>query len=215
MFSRLLNMNRDSQQFTILRKTSLILFPLISVLISWSTSSIRESIGVANVALVLAIVTTCAALVRWEAGILTSLAAASTLNFFHTEPVRSFRITSQADLIMITLLILIGLGVSFFTASRVRGVVQQFHSDTASDLLKVNVQLLSDVSSQLPVISRRPGASEDGDELLLPETGAVMKFNDPRIQSALLLTPLPDLGALSISRRTMTAFADHVETIIQ
>lgn len=208
-------MKRDSQQFIILRKSSLALFPVISVLVSWSTSSTRESIGVANVALVLAIVTTCAALVRWEAGILTSLAAASTLNFFHTEPVRSFRITSQADLIMITLLMLIGLGISCITATRVRGVVQHFNSDTASDLLKVNVQLVCDGSSQFPVVSRRPGALKDEDELLLPETGAIIKFNDPRIQSALLLTPLPDLGALSVSRRTMTTFADHVETILQ
>jgi len=206
-------MDRTSKQFIILEKAAVILFPVIAVIISWSTASVRESIGVANVALVLAIVTTCAALLRWEAGILTSLFAASTLNFFHTEPVRSFRITSQADLVMITLLMLIGLGVSSITASRVRRVAQQFHSDDASDLLKVNIQLLQDVSTELPVISRRPELS-DGD-LLLPETGAVIKFNDPRIQSVLLVTPHPGLGSLSVSRRTMHAFADHIETVIQ
>jgi len=208
-------MDRTSTQFIILEKSSLILFPVIAVLISWSTASVRESIGVANVALVLAIVTTCAALLRWDAGILTSLVAASTLNFFHTEPVRSFRITSQADLVMITLLMLIGLGVSFITASRVRRVAQQFHSDDASDLLKVNVQLLQDVTADLPVISRRPGLTEDADDLLLPETGAVIRFNDPRIQSVLLVTPHPGIGSLSVSRRTMHAFADHIETVIQ
>ena len=206
-------MDRTSKQVIILEKAAVILFPVIAVIISWSTASVRESIGVANVALVLAIVTTCAALLRWEAGILTSLFAASTLNFFHTEPVRSFRITSQADLVMITLLMLIGLGVSSITASRVRRVAQQFHSDDASDLLKVNIQLLQDVSTELPVISRRPELS-DGD-LLLPETGAVLKFNDPRIQSVLLVTPHPGLGSLSVSRRTMHAFADHIETVIQ
>jgi len=63
------------------------------------------------------------------------------------------------------------------------------------------------------VISRRPELS-DGD-LLLPETGAVLKFNDPRIQSVLLVTPHPGLGSLSVSRRTMHAFADHIETVIQ
>jgi len=208
-------MDRTSTQFIILEKSSLILFPVIAVLISWSTASVRESIGVANVALVLAIVTTAAALLRWESGILTSLVAASTLNFFHTEPIRSFRITSSSDLVMISLLMLIGLGVSFITASRVRRVVHQLHSDTATDLLKVNVQLLRESSSHLPVISRRPGLSDDDDELLLPETGAVLKFNDPRIQSVLLVTPHPGLGSLSVSRRTMNAFADHVETVIQ
>ena len=198
-----------------LQRASLVVFPVVAVLVTWSTSSIRETIGVANVALVLAIVTTCAALLRWEAGILTSLVASSTLNFFHTEPVRSFRITSRADLVMIALLMLIGLGVSFLTASRVHRVVQQFDSDTSSDLLKVEVQLLPEASSHLPIISRRPTSLDNEDVLFLPETGAVMKFSDPRIQSVLLLAPRPGLGALRVSRRTMTSFADHVETIIQ
>ena len=184
------------------------------MLLSWSTSSIRENIGVANIALVLAILTTCAALLRWEAGILTSLVAASTLNFFHTQPIRSFRITSGADLLMISLLIIIGLGVSFLTASRVRSAVQQFSPDASNDLSKVDVQLLQETPGNLPIVSRRPGISDD-DELLLPETGAVLKFNDPRIQSALLVTPRQGLGALRVSRRTMSTFADHVETIIQ
>lgn len=207
-------MNRTSKQFVALARASIILFPAVAVLISWSTSSIRENIGVANVALVLAILTTCAALLRWEAGILTSLVAASTLNFFHTQPIRSFRITSGADLLMISLLMIIGLGVSFLTASRVRSAVQQFSPDVSNDLSKVDVQLLHETPGNLPIVSRRAGVSDD-DELLLPETGAVLKFNDPRIQSALLLTPRQGLGALRVSRRTMSTFADHVETIIQ
>lgn len=193
---------------------SIVLFPLIAALLSWGTSSIRENIGVANVALVLAIITTCAAILQWEAGILTSLVAASTLNFFHTQPIRSFRITSGADLLMITLLMLIGLGVSFFTASRVRKVVEQFSTDTSNDLLKVDIQLLPALPAHFPVISRRREFSDD-DVLLLPEAGAVLTFNDPRINSVLLLVPRQGLGALHVSRRTMITFADHVETIIQ
>ena len=207
-------MSGTSKQFVALQRASIIFFPLVAVLISWSTSSIRENIGVANIALVLAILTTCAALLRWEAGILTSLVAASTLNFFHTQPIRSFRITSGADLLMISLLIMIGLGVSFLTASRVRSAVQQFAPDASNDLSKINVQILPELPNNLPVVSRRPGFSDD-DELLLPEAGAVLKFNDPRIQSVLLLTPRQGLGALRVSRRTMSTFADHVETIIQ
>jgi len=207
-------MSGTSKQFVALERASIIFFPLVAVLISWSTSSIRENIGVANIALVLAILTTCAALLRWEAGILTSLVAASTLNFFHTQPIRSFRITSGADLLMISLLMMIGLGVSFLTASRVRNAVQQFAPDASNDLSKINVQILPELPNNLPVVSRRPGFSDD-DELLLPEAGAVLKFNDPRIQSVLLLTPRQGLGALRVSRRTMSTFADHVETIIQ
>ena len=207
-------MSGTSKQFVALQRASIIVFPLVAVLISWSTSSIRENIGVANIALVLAILTTCAALLRWEAGILTSLVAASTLNFFHTQPIRSFRITSGADLLMISLLMMIGLGVSFLTASRVRSAVQQFAPDASNDLSKINVQILTELPNNLPVVSRRPGFSDD-DELLLPEAGAVLKFNDPRIQSVLLLTPRQGLGALRVSRRTMSTFADHVETIIQ
>lgn len=207
-------MSGTSKQFVALERASIIFFPLVAVLISWSTSSIRENIGVANIALVLAILTTCAALLRWEAGILTSLVAASTLNFFHTQPIRSFRITSGADLLMISLLMMIGLGVSFLTASRVRSAVQQFAPDASNDLSKINVQILPELPNNLPVVSRRPGFSDD-DELLLPEAGAVLKFNDPRIQSVLLLTPRQGLGALRVSRRTISTFADHVETIIQ
>ena len=207
-------MSGTSKQFVALERASIIFFPLVAVLISWSTSSIRENIGVANIALVLAILTTCAALLRWEAGIVTSLVAASTLNFFHTQPIRSFRITSGADLLMISLLMMIGLGVSFLTASRVRSAVQQFAPDASNDLSKINVQILPELPNNLPVVSRRPGFSDD-DELLLPEAGAVLKFNDPRIQSVLLLTPRQGLGALRVSRRTMSTFADHVETIIQ
>lgn len=208
-------MDRESKQLISLERASIVLFPVIAVIISWSTSSIRENIGVANVALVLAIVTTCAALLRWEAGILTSLVAASTLNFFHTQPIRSFRITSSADLMMISLLMLIGLGVSFLTASRVRHAVQQFNPEASSDLLKVNVQLLAEAPPQFPVINRRTTTMESEDVLLIPESGAIMRFKDPRIQSVLLLAPRPGLGALRVSRRTMTTFADHVETIIQ
>lgn len=208
-------MDRRSQQLISLEKAAIVLFPVIAVLISWSTSSIRENIGVANIALVLAIVTTCAALLRWEAGILTSLCAASTLNFFHTQPIRSFRMTSSADLLMIILLMAIGLGVSYLTASRVRKAVQQFHPEDSSDLLKVDIQLLQESSSQYPIISRRATSVEGEDVLVIPETGAILKFNDPRIHSVLLLTPRAGLGALRVSRRTMTTFADHVEMIIQ
>ena len=119
-----------------------------------------------------------------------------------------------ADLFMLSLLMMIGLGVSFLTASRVRSAVQQFAPDASNDLSKINVQILPELPNNLPVVSRRPGFSDD-DELLLPEAGAVLKFNDPRIQSVLLLTPRQGLGALRVSRRTMSTFADHVETIIQ
>ena len=208
-------MDTAHKQSNSLKRASLVVFPATAVIVSWSTSSIRETIGVANVALVLAIATTWAALLSWEAGVLTSLVSASTLNFFHTKPVRSFRITSRADLVMIALLMLIGLGVSFLTASRVRRVVRQFDSDTSSDLSKIDVRLLQEATSQFPIISRRLTSLDSDDVLLLPEGGAVMKFEDPRIQSVLLLTPRLGLGALQVSRRTMTSFADHVETIIQ
>ena len=207
-------MNGTNKQYVALERTSVVIFPLVAVLISWSTSSIRENVGVANVALVLAIITTCAAMLRWDAGILTSLVAASTLNFFHTQPIRSFRITSGTDLLMITLLMLIGLGVSFLTASKVRNAVQQFSPDASNDLSKVDVRLLQEYPANFPIIGRRSGSSDE-DELLLPETGAILKFSDPRIQSVLLLTPRQGLGALRVSRRTMAIFAAHVERIIQ
>ncbi len=94
--------------------------PLIVLAVAWATASVREDMGIANVALVLATVTAAAALVSARAGFATSIVAALSLNYFHTEPLRSLRITAGSDLVSVALLAALGLAISAITALRVR-----------------------------------------------------------------------------------------------
>src|SRR3954451_9617794 len=74
----------------------------------------------ANVALVMAVVTVLFALVDWLAGITTSIASALALNYYHTEPFHTLRVTDSRDVLSIGLLLVLGLTVSAATAFRVR-----------------------------------------------------------------------------------------------
>lgn len=224
---------------------SVVIFPLTALIFSWATSSVTESLGVANLALVLAIITVAAGFIRWDAGVLTSFVAASTLNFFHTQPVHSFRITDAADLLMISLLMLLGLGVSALTATRVRQSLRGFVIDTTAaqksalkdeliastsvahawahaigafgdEISAADVQLTESAPSHLPVISRRPVGTQIVDEpFVLPESGAVAYFADPRIAHALIVTPRKGLGAISINRDALFAFIQQIELALR
>lgn len=222
---------------------SVIVFPLAAFVFSWATASVTESLGVANLALTLAIITVTAGFIRWDAGVITSLVAAISLNFFHTEPVHSLRITAGSDVVMISLLIAIGLGVSAVTANKVRRSVKSITADVSSsqkgelqdvlstpvpfsrawsaaiqaeaqELHHVNVSLIGNDSSGIPVISRRspnPSPSDTDDQFVLPATGAIMRFSDPRVDGAVLFQPKSDVGSVTVSRNVVTAFVHQLE----
>lgn len=227
------------------RTASLVVFPAACFALSWATSSVRDDLGVANIALALAILTVTAGFVRWESGIVTSLVAAGSLTYFHTEPVHSLRMTSATDITMVLLLVVIGLTVSGFTAFRVRGSLHGFvarstdlskatlrqeldrpvpavqawafavnalgHEITAAD-----VRLTDSVPANMPVISRRGDtASADGDVFLLPQSGAVAHFADPRIEQALIVTPREGMGAISVDREALFAFIRNMELALR
>ena len=236
-------MESKNSLFNKLAPFSVVVFPLAAFIFSWSTASVTESIGVANLALVLAIITVTAGFIRWDAGIVTSLVAASTLNFFHTEPVHSLRITDSADLVMISLLVVIGIGVSAVTASKVSRSVKSITAEVstsqkselqsvlatpipfsqawsaavqaeAQELHHVNVSLIAAESTGVPVISRRPptlSPTETDDRFVLPATGAIMRFSDPRVSGAVLFQPKPEVGAVTVSRHVVTAFVQQLE----
>jgi len=106
--------------------------PAAVVIVAAATQSARDDLGVANAALLLAMITVAAALVSFRAGLATSVAAAFSLNYFHTEPIHSLRITSGADLASVSLLAAMGIGVSIATALRVRRAVVSHHADAAA-----------------------------------------------------------------------------------
>lgn len=213
------------------------------VTLAASTSSVRTDLGVANVALGLAVVTTAIALVSWSAGLATSVAAALALNWFHTDPVHTLRITETADVASVALLAALGIGVSLVTAVRVRHatvVSRAIGASVAADAVRddltiarpvgeVWLGLVEAISDQLalvecrversvtddrPTIGRHRLADDADHRLVLPETGAVVPIGDPRDGRRLVLTPRPGIGALELDRRAVLAFVDQLAIVL-
>ena len=83
---------------------------------------VRDSFGVANVALVLSCVVVLASLAGRTAGLATAVTAALAYNFFHTRPYYSLRISSGRDIATVGLLVLIGVIVGEMGAWRRRAL---------------------------------------------------------------------------------------------
>ena len=106
--------------------------PPAAVLAAWLMSQSKSGDGgltQANVALVMAALTVLFALVDWLAGLTTSVAAALALNYYHTEPFHTLRVTDSRDVLSIVLLLVLGLTVSAATAFRVRRGVHHIRAD--------------------------------------------------------------------------------------
>src|SRR5215210_1496049 len=141
--------------------------PPAAILAAWLMSQGNSGDGglnQANVALVMAALTVLFALVDWLAGITTSVAAALALNYYHTEPFHTLRVTDSRDLLSIALLLLLGLTVSAATAFRVR---RDVHHIRAADI----------------------GAAAEELRSILAENNPA-----PRVWSAAIATPANDLG---------------------
>lgn len=155
-----------------------------------ATSTVRDSMGVANSALLLATIIVAAALIDWAAGIATAVVAAIALNYFHTEPVHSFRITETNDLAAVLLLAGLGIAVSAATAFRVGERVRNYHSSVShgaiaaiakarrgdipaaalwhavvdaesAELALLDAQLVPSGSVRLPVVARHVSAPDE------------------------------------------------------
>lgn len=141
--------------------------PPAAILAAWLTSLGHAGGGgmtQANVALVMAAVTVLFALLDWLAGITTSVAAALALNYYHTEPFHTLRVTDSRDVLSIGLLLFLGLTVSAATAFRVR---RDVHHIRAADI----------------------GAAADELRAILSENSPA-----PLVWSAAIATPANDLG---------------------
>jgi len=222
--------------------------PVAAVVIAWATSSYGKQRGdaleIANVALVLAVVTVTTALANWVGGVVTSLAAALSLNWFHTEPIRTFRISATTDLLSVLLLAALGVGVSSVTARRVRaatrlgsqlaagaahdrvvaaaGASRPAHqlwqlalAATSPELALVNACVVSARAVDLPIIARLPWTDNPSDaRFLLPPGGAAM----PMGQSSgcfLVIVPRETMTSVLLDRRAVTSFADAVHLALE
>jgi hypothetical protein len=222
------------------RRALAALGPVVVVAIAWASTAAHSTMAVANVALVLAIVTVGVAMVSWTAGLVTSAVAAMSLNYFHTEPVHSLRITESADLLAVFLLAALGVTVSAITALRVRSAARDHHQTVAAGvrdglaaasldtrpvavvwgeavraacagLALVDSRVEAAGTGSMPAIARqRPGVDQESTMFVLPEGGAVMAFRDPRL-GHVVLVPRQGMGALELDRRAVTAFVDQLE----
>ena len=231
-----------------LARSATALGPVASLLIAWATSSVGEQRGdvlaLANVALLLAVVTVAAALVNWASGAATSVAAALSLNWFHTEPIRTFRINSTADLLAVLLLAALGVGVSGVTGHRVRAATrrgshlaaaeahnrvvavvgtsrpahqlwQMALAATSPELALVNACVVSARAVDLPIIARMPWTDTPSDaRFVLPPGGAAIPMGQSSGQF-LVIVPRETMTSVLLDRRAVTAFADAMHLALE
>lgn len=219
-------------------RVAIVFAPVLAIAVAWATSAVRSDMSIANAALALAFVCVAAALVSPIAGFVTSAIAALALNYFHTTPVHSLRMTEGDEIITVILLVLLGSSVSIATTVRFRAKVAVHRTDESvaathelQNLLShggplpdvwltavqsvcgqtgsIEVSLLAAAPSELPVISHRlPSAGSDGDVVVIPETGAALLL--PNGQGALFLRPQAGLGAITAARRMLLQFGDQL-----
>ena len=217
--------------------------PLAVIGVAWASTGVRDTMAIANVALVMAVLTVAVATVSWRAGITTSIGAALALNYFHTEPVHSLRITAQADLVAVMLLASIGIAVSIATALRVRSFAREHTATTAAEhrsllatasthdrpvavvwteavqaacagMSLVDCRIEPIGASKLPSIARQRTHADESTTFVLPDGGAVVAFVDPRSHAQVTLTPKAGMGAIELDRRIVFAFVDQLELVL-
>jgi len=226
----------------LLRATAII-GPACAAGLGWLTASIGGDDGglaLANVALLLAALTVCVALLDWMGGLTTSVTAALSLNWFHTQPLQTFRISAPTDLVAVMLLAVLGVGVSVTTALRVRRAVRRGSNAATSaaqtalqteatapqpahelwqhalaaasaDLALVEARVVSAPAVDLPIIARLPWTDDATmAEFVLPPSGAAVPLGRSSSR-ILILTPQPGIGPLLLDRRAVAAFADSVQ----
>jgi two-component system sensor histidine kinase KdpD len=220
-------------------RAAIVLGPALVIAVAWVSSRVGSDISIANAALALAFVCVAAALVSPIAGFATSAVAALALNYFHTTPVHSLRMTEPDEIVTVVLLVLLGSSVSIATTMRVRAKIAVHRTDESLDAAReleellshggplpavwltavqsvvvqagsIDVSLLAAAPSDVPVISHRlpSGTGSDGDEVVLPETGAALLL--PNGRGALLLRPQAGLGAITVARRMLLQFGDQL-----
>lgn len=230
------------------RQASIVVGPVAAAVVAWALSlpGDRADSGVtlANVALVMAVVTVGFATLDWMAGVTTSVVAALTLNFFHTEPYHTLRITDRRDVYSVVLLGLLGLAVSAVTAIRVRhGVTELRHVDArrasdelvgllahdhpvpevwtssigaaANDLGLVMARLERFAPDGLPQIGRMVD-DPSTITVTLPGAGAALRLTH-RFDAGrwLVLTPREGMAPVDVDRRAVLAFADALELALE
>jgi Domain of unknown function (DUF4118) len=207
--------------------------------VAWATSTANSDMSIANVALALAFVCVAAALVRPLAGFVTSAVAALALNYFHTTPVHSLRMTESDEIFTVVLLVLLGSAVSIATTTKVRAKIATYRSDeslAASRELQallahggslpavwltavqsvgaqagsIDVSLLPAAPRDVPLVSRRVPSGVGSDGDTVVVPETGAALPLPNGRGALLLRPHAGLGAITVGRTMLLLFGDQL-----
>ena len=227
-----------------LHRLTLWLGPPFIFAIAKITAQQSDGLSIANVALILAITTAAIGAANPLAGILSSLTAGAFLNYFHTEPVNSFRMSSSSDILMISLFLVLGLCVSTITSLRMRHHLLAINRDSMRNRQQQSLATLSPSQSAtefwqssidridpnlsfleisctntprepIPTIARHKSASAGSPTVVIPECGAVVEFLDPRISQVLVFKPRHGFAPLEVSRAVIFALSSDVELSLQ
>ena len=220
-------------------RTATVLGPVLAIAVAWATDTASSDMSIANAALVLAFVCVAAALVSPIAGFLTSAIAALALNYFHTTPVHSLRMTEGDEIVTVVLLVLLGSSVSIATTMRFRAKVAVHRTDESlaaarelQELLShggtlpavwlaavqsvclqagsIDVSLLAAAPSELPVISHRLPSGTGSDADEVVIPETGAALLLPNGRGALLLRPQAGLGAITAARTMLLQFGDQL-----
>jgi two-component system, OmpR family, sensor histidine kinase KdpD len=220
-------------------RVATVLGPVLAFAVAWVSSRVASDISIANAALALAFVCVAAALVSPIAGFVTSVVAALALNYFHTTPVHSLRMTEPDEIVTVALLVLLGSSVSVATTMRVRAKVSLYRTDESlaatrelQELLShggalpavwltavqsvcvqagsIDVSLLSVAPSEVPIISRRLTSGTGSDGDTVVIPETGAALVLPNDRGALLLRPQAGLGAIMAARRMLLQFGDQL-----
>ncbi len=216
-------------------RAATVLGPVLAIAVAWATATVRGDMSIANAALALAFVCVAAALVSSIAGFATSTVAALALNYFHTTPVHSLRMTEADEIVTVVLLVLLGSSVSIATTMRVRAKVAVHRTDeslaAARDLQallshggalpavwltavqsvcvqagSIDVSLLGVAPSEVPVISHRVPSGPGSDGDVVVIPETGAALLLPDGRGALLLRPQAGLGAITAARTMLLQF---------
>jgi len=165
--------------------------------------------------------------------------AALALNYFHTTPVHSLRMTEPGEILTVVLLVLLGSLVSIATTMRVRSKVAFHRTDESlaatqnlHDLLahggalpaawltavqslsgqagSIDVSLQASAPYDMPVVGRRPSTGAGSDGDSLVIPETGAALILPNGRGALVLRPQAGLGAITASRLMLLQFGDQL-----
>lgn len=227
------------------RDAAVLAGPALAIIASWllslGGSGPNDVVSLANTTLFMTAITLAAAVIDWRAGISTSVIGAIALNYFHTEPYRTLRITDRQDLLTVGLLAALGLIASAAAASRTRvamrrvaiqqseisrdqllaqdrnGIASAQLWNTASiaivgGLASTKAAVVAKLPSDMARISRNVEGNHRDDIVTLPRNGAAIELHVADSKSSWLVVSPTNPDVISeVPRRTLAVLADATE----